>query len=143
MMRLAAMWYLLLIGRTGMRNGRGRLRVAVCLRSATGPRAGPNRVMHKKAGLCLLTALITRPGGLTFAKLKRQCALTGSNQSLDMKVLQDNGLVKGATGNWDNRPHTHTSITAKGQQQFLVALTVLEQVVQDAAKFRNTVPDPA
>lgn len=99
--------------------------------------------MHKKAGLCLLTALITRPGGLTFAKLKRQCALTGSNQSLDMKVLQDNGLVKGAPGNWDNRPHTHTSITAKGQQQFLVALTVLEQVVQDAAKFRNTVPDPA
>lgn len=55
---------------------------------------GPNRVMHKKAGLCLLTALITRPGGQTFAKLKRQCALTDSKQSRDMKVLQDNGLVR-------------------------------------------------
>ena len=107
---------------------------------------GLDRVMHEKARLSLLTALITHPKGLSFAELKRQCGLTDGNLSRHMKVLQDSGLVDVVKGYEDNRPHTHTQITAKGQQQFLDYLAVLEQVVRDAAKSGLTgdaLPDPA
>lgn len=93
---------------------------------------GLDRVMHEKARLSLLTALITHPKGLSFTELKQHCGLTDGNLSRHMKVLQDSGLVAVVKGYEDNRPHTAVTITPAGQQQFLDYLSVLEQVLRDA-----------
>ena len=94
---------------------------------------GLDRVMHEKARLSLLTALITHPKGLSFTELKQHCGLTDGNLSRHMKVLQESGLVAVVKGYEDNRPHTAVTITPAGQQQFLEYLSVLEQVLRDAA----------
>ncbi|WP_426033937.1 transcriptional regulator [Cypionkella sp. TWP1-2-1b2] len=94
---------------------------------------GLDRVMHEKARLSLLTALITHPKGLSFTELKQHCGLTDGNLSRHMKVLQDAGLVAAVKGYDDNRPLTTVTITPAGQQQFLEYLSVLEQVLRDAA----------
>lgn len=101
---------------------------------------GLDRVMHEKARLSLLTALITHPKGLSFTKLKQQCGLTDGNLSRHMKVLQDGGLVAVVKGYEDNRPLTTVTITPTGQQQFLEYLSVLEQVLRDAAPLTASLP---
>lgn len=103
---------------------------------------GLDRVMHEKARLSILTALMTHPKGLSFADLKRQCGLTDGNLSRHMKVLQDASLVDVVKGYEDNRPHTHSRITTAGQNQFLDYLAVLEQVVRDAAAAGDAARDP-
>lgn len=102
---------------------------------------GLDRVMHEKARLSLLTALITHPKGLSFTELKQHCGLTDGNLSRHMKVLQESGLVAVIKGYEENRPHTAVSITARGQQQFLDYLGVLEQVLRDAAPLASPLPD--
>lgn len=102
---------------------------------------GLDRVMHEKARLSLLTALITHPNGLSFTELKQHCGLTDGNLSRHMKVLQDGGLVAVVKGYEDNRPHTAVTITASGQRQFLDYLSVLERVLRDAAALPTTLPN--
>lgn len=101
---------------------------------------GLDRVMHEKARLSLLTALITHPAGLSFTALKQHCGLTDGNLSRHMKVLQDGGLVAVVKGYEDNRPHTAVTITPAGQRQFLDYLGVLEQVLRDAAPTAAALP---
>ncbi|OYZ91393.1 MAG: transcriptional regulator [Rhizobiales bacterium 17-65-6] len=98
-------------------------------------------MMHERARLSLLTALITHPTGLSFTELKQHCGLTDGNLSRHMKVLQDGGLVAVVKGYQDNRPHTTVTITGSGQQQFLDYLSVLEQVLRDAAALTAPLPD--
>lgn len=94
---------------------------------------GLDRTIHEKARLSILTSLISHPGGLAFADLKRLCGLTDGNLSRHMKVLQDAGLVHVEKGYENNRPHTVCQITPAGQAKFLDYVSVLEQVVRDAA----------
>lgn len=94
---------------------------------------GLDRVIHEKARLGLLTSLVTHPEGLAFADLKHLCGLTDGNLSRHLQVLQEAGLVEIVKGYEGNRPHTHCHLTAIGRQRFLDYLSVLEQVVRDAA----------
>ena len=94
---------------------------------------GLDRVMHEKARLGVLTSLIAHPKGLAFADLKHLCDLTDGNLSRHLQVLQDAGLVSVRKGYEGNRPHTKCKLTAAGRKKFLEYLTVLEQVVRDAA----------
>ena len=94
---------------------------------------GLDRVIHEKARLGVLTSLIAHPKGLIFADLKRLCGLTDGNLSRHLQVLQDAGLVDIVKGYEQNRPQTICKITANGRRRFLSYLTVLEQVVRDAA----------
>jgi DNA-binding MarR family transcriptional regulator len=95
---------------------------------------GLDRVIHEKARLGVLTSLIAHPEGLAFADLKQLCGLTDGNLSRHLQVLQDAGLVKISKGYEGNRPHTSCRLTASGRRRFLDYLTVLEQVVRDAAE---------
>jgi DNA-binding HxlR family transcriptional regulator len=95
---------------------------------------GLDRVIHEKARLGLLTSLMTHPKGLSFADLKQLCALTDGNLSRHLQVLQEAGLVEVIKGYEGNRPHTTCRLTKSGRKRFLDYLTVLEQLVRDAAK---------
>jgi DNA-binding HxlR family transcriptional regulator len=95
---------------------------------------GLDRVIHEKARLGLLTSLMAHPKGLAFADLKKLCGLTDGNLSRHLQVLQEAGLVDVTKGYEGNRPHTSCKLTKAGRKRFLDYLTVLEQLVRDAAK---------
>ncbi|SEP96553.1 transcriptional regulator, ArsR family [Faunimonas pinastri] len=95
---------------------------------------GLDRVIHEKARLGVLTSLIGHPKGLAFADLKQLCGLTDGNLSRHLQVLQEAGLVDIIKGYEGNRPHTSCKLTAEGRRRFVEYLSVLEQVVRDAAK---------
>lgn len=94
---------------------------------------GLDRVIHEKARLGVLTSLTAHPKGLAFADLKQLCGLTDGNLSRHLQVLQEAGLVEIIKGYEGNRPHTTCRLTAAGRKRFLDYLSVLEQVVRDAA----------
>jgi DNA-binding MarR family transcriptional regulator len=104
---------------------------------------GLDRVIHEKARLGVLTSLIAHPKGLIFADLKRLCGLTDGNLSRHLQVLQEAGLVEILKGYEQNRPQTICRITPSGRRRFLNYLSVLEQVVRDAADAAAFVGDPA
>lgn len=94
---------------------------------------GLDRVIHEKARLGILTSLIAHPKGLVFGDLKELCGLTDGNLSRHLQVLLDAGLVDILKQFDRNRPQTVCRITRAGRTRYLDYLTVLEQVVRDAA----------
>ena len=94
---------------------------------------GLDRVIHEKARLGVLTSLVAHPKGLVFGDLKQMCGLTDGNLSRHLQVLEEAGLVDIEKGYDRNRPKTVVRITAQGRTRYLDYLTVLEQVVSDAA----------
>ncbi|MEP3629063.1 MAG: transcriptional regulator [Hyphomicrobiales bacterium] len=94
---------------------------------------GLDRILHEKARLGMLTSLIAHPNGLTFGELKQLCDLTDGNLSRHLKTLQDANIVEVIKGYDRNRPLTNCRLTNEGRKRFLDYVTVLEQVVRDAA----------
>jgi DNA-binding MarR family transcriptional regulator len=99
---------------------------------------GLDRVLHEKARLGILTALLTRPAGLVFVDLRELCALTDGNLSRHIQVLQESGLVEVWKGSDGSRPQTLVRLTRGGRAQFVAYLDELERVIRDA----RTAPDP-
>lgn len=101
---------------------------------------GLDRVIHEKARLGVLTSLVAHPKGLAFADLKILCGLTDGNLSRHLHVLEEAGLIEIAKRFEHNRPLTICRLTRSGRTRYLQYLTVLEQVVRDAAEAAK--PDP-
>lgn len=95
--------------------------------------AGLERVMHEKARLGIMTSLVAHPEGLLFTDLKELCALTDGNLNRHLKVLQEDGLVEVWKGTSHKRPQTLYRVTVGGRERFLEYVSVLEQVITDAA----------
>jgi DNA-binding MarR family transcriptional regulator len=102
---------------------------------------GLDRVIHERARLGVLTSLVTNPKGLTFNDLKQLCGLTDGNLSRHLQVLEKEKMVEIVKGHEKNRPQTWCRITASGRKRYVEYLTILEQVVRDAAK--ETKEEPA
>jgi DNA-binding MarR family transcriptional regulator len=99
---------------------------------------GLDPVLHSKARVGILTALVTHPQGLSFNDLARLCSLTDGNLSrhLDTLVKAEGGkaaLVKITKGFQNRRPLTTVALTAQGRKRFREYLSQLEQVLRDAA----------
>jgi DNA-binding MarR family transcriptional regulator len=94
---------------------------------------GLDRVIHERARLGVLTSLVAHPKGLAFADLRRMCQLTDGNLSRHLQVLTEAGFVEVSKSFEQNRPQTFCRITAEGRARYLDYLSVLEQVVRDAA----------
>ena len=94
---------------------------------------GLDRLIHEHARLSVLTALITNGAGLAFNDLKRMCNLTDGNLSRHLQVLEEAGLITIFKGIEGNRSLTLCRITADGRKKYIEYLSVLEQVVTDAA----------
>ncbi len=94
--------------------------------------AGLDRVIHERARLSVLNALVTHPRGLSFSIIRELCDLTDGNLSRHLQVLSEAGLVKLSKGAESNRPQTLCRITVQGRRRYLDYLAVLEQIVRDA-----------
>jgi len=94
---------------------------------------GLDRVLHEKARLGILTALLNRPEGLRFTELKALCSLTDGNLSRHIQVLLDGGLIQVWKGKEDGRPQTLVRLSKQGRRQFIAYLGELERVIQDAS----------
>ncbi|MCE9561402.1 MAG: transcriptional regulator [Planctomycetes bacterium] len=94
---------------------------------------GLDRVLHEKARLGILTALVTHREGLSFGDLSRLCALTDGNLSRHLDVLAEEGLVQIAKAFVGRRPQTSCKLTVVGRKRFREYLGQLEQVLRDAA----------
>lgn len=99
---------------------------------------GLDRVIHERARLSVLTSLMTHPSGLSFVELKQLCALTDGNLARHLQVLEEDGMVRLIKQEADvRRAQTNARITASGRKRYLEYLTVLEQVVRDAASIAH------
>lgn len=94
---------------------------------------GLDRVIHERARLSVLTSLVTHPGGLPFVELKQLCALTDGNLARHLQVLEEDGMIRITKGEEGGRAQTTARITAPGRRRYLEYLSILEQVVRDAA----------
>ena len=102
---------------------------------------GLDRVIHEKARLGVLTSLVAHPKGLAFGDLKTLCGLTDGNLSRHLHVLEEAALIEITKRFEHNRPLTVCRLTRTGRTRYLQYLTVLEQVVRDAAEAAK--PEPA
>jgi len=99
--------------------------------------AGLERVIHEKARLGILTALVTERGGVAFNDLKVLCDLTDGNLSRHLKTLVDAELVVAEREEDDGRPQSIYRLTRAGRERFLGYLAELDRVVADAAPARS------
>lgn len=93
---------------------------------------GLDRIMHERARLGVLTALLANPKGLPFAMIKKLCGLTDGNLSRHLEVLEAAKLIE-ITKTAEVRPQSLCRITAEGRRRFLGYLEELERVLLDAA----------
>lgn len=101
------------------------------------------RALHEKARLGIMTALVTRPAGVTFNDLKRLCALTDGNLSRHLNVLREAGLVAILKGRDNRRPQTLCRVTPEGRKRFVGYLDELGRVVRDARPKALRAPERA
>src|SRR3954451_14383642 len=94
---------------------------------------GLDRLIHEHARLSVLTALITNGSGLGFNDLKPMCNLTDGNLSRHLQVLEEAALITIFKGIEGNLSLTLCRITTDGRKKYIEYLSVLEQVVLDAA----------
>jgi DNA-binding MarR family transcriptional regulator len=92
---------------------------------------GLDRIMHERARLGVLTALLAHPKGLPFAAVRKLCGLTDGNLARHLEVLEAAKLIE-ITKTAEARPQSLCRITAEGRRRFLGYLTVLERVLLDA-----------
>jgi len=95
---------------------------------------GLDRVLHEKARLGILTALLNRPEGLRFTELKELCALTDGNLSRHIQVLLEGGLIQVWKGKEEGRSQTLVRLSKAGRKQFVAYLGELERVIEDARR---------
>ena len=95
---------------------------------------GLDRVIHERARLSVLTSLMTHPNGLSFVELKQLCGLTDGNLARHLQVLEEENMIRLTKEDADEgRALTTARVTASGRKRYLEYLTILEQVVRDAA----------
>jgi DNA-binding MarR family transcriptional regulator len=99
---------------------------------------GLDRLIHERARLSVLTSLVTHSRGLLFGDLKQLCALTDGNLNRHLQVLEEAKLIAITKGVQNNRPQTFCRITALGRKRYVEYLSVLEQVLLDAATAVST-----
>lgn len=104
---------------------------------------GLDRVIHERARLSILASLLAHPKGLAFGELLELCDLTDGNLSRHLQLLQSERLVAVSRQVGPGRPQTTCRLTTLGRKRLLEYLTVLEQVLLDAADALATAADPA
>ena len=66
-------------------------------------------------------------------ELKQLCALTDGNLARHLQVLEEDKMIQIRKEEDRGRAQTTVRITASGRKRYIEYLTILEQVVRDAA----------
>lgn len=94
---------------------------------------GLDRVIHERARLGIMTALMSRAEGLVFGELKELCSLTDGNLSRHLQTLQEASLIEVWKGQRDNYPQTLVRLSDAGRQKFASYLSELQKVLEQVA----------
>ncbi len=94
---------------------------------------GLDRVIHERARLGIMTALMSRAEGLVFGELKELCTLTDGNLSRHLQTLQEAALIEVWKGQRDNYPQTLVRLSDSGRQKFSAYLSELQKVLEQVA----------
>ena len=105
---------------------------------ARSPHAYPglDRVLHEKARLGIVVALLGRQDGVLFPELKELCELTDGNLSRHLSMLHENGIVEIWKKQEGGRSSTLVRLSKAGREQLLTYLDELESVLRDARESR-------
>lgn len=93
---------------------------------------GLDRVLHEKARLGILIALLNRKEGVPFLELRTLCELTDGNLARHLQVLQESEVVEIEKTSDGARPRTVVRLSKTGRKQFLAYLEELDRVLKDA-----------
>jgi DNA-binding MarR family transcriptional regulator len=91
-----------------------------------------DRVLHEKARLGLLTALLPHHDGLSFSELKQLCHLTDGNLARHLEKLEEADLIEIHKSHTGPRPKTTVILTTPGRTKFRDYLNELEAIVSRA-----------
>ncbi|MBI2930285.1 MAG: transcriptional regulator [Planctomycetes bacterium] len=89
-----------------------------------------DRVIHERARLAIMSALVAADGESSFVKLKEIVGLTDGNLSVHLRILEEAGYVVIKKSFIARRPHTAARLTPAGRKAFRVYVDVLEKVVR-------------
>lgn len=117
---------------------RDRSRKASAAERARHDYVGLDRVLHEKARLGILVALLNRRDGVSFLELRSLCELTDGNLARHLQVLHESDVVEIEKTQEGARPKTVVRLTKTGRKQFLAYLEELERVLQDARAAAQT-----
>jgi len=90
------------------------------------------KLFHEPKRLAITSALCSAEQGLVFNELKTLCDLTDGNLNRHVKALEDAGAVKVIKTAGGRRSVTRIHLTEQGREHFLVYLSALENVLQQA-----------
>lgn len=93
---------------------------------------GLDRVLHERARLSILTALMTAEKGRSFADLKGLCELTDGNLGRHLEILREAKLVSVTRRGRGRTAESTAKLTAGGRRAFVEYLGELERVLRDA-----------
>jgi len=100
--------------------------------------SGLDRLFHERARLGIVTSLAGHGDGLSFAELKRLCALTDGNLNRHLGTLEDAGFVAIAKRQAGQRPLTMCMLTPLGRERFIAYLGSLEAALRAGARAAGT-----
>jgi len=89
-----------------------------------------DRVIHERARLAIMSALLAAGGEGTFVELKSVVGLTDGNLSVHLRILGEAAYVSIVKSFVDRRPNTQVKVTAAGRRAFTTYLSVLEKIVK-------------
>jgi len=89
-----------------------------------------DRVIHERARLAIVSALVASSGGATFQELRAAAGLTDGNFSVHLRILEEAGYTAIEKSFVDRRPRTNVRLTSAGRRAFKSYLAVLEGIVK-------------
>jgi DNA-binding MarR family transcriptional regulator len=93
-----------------------------------------DRVIHERARLAVMSALVAAGGESSFVELKDVVGLTDGNLSVHLRILEEARYVSLVKSFVDRRPNTQVRLTAAGRRAFTTYLGVLEKIVKRGSR---------
>jgi DNA-binding MarR family transcriptional regulator len=88
-----------------------------------------NKLVHEQSRLKILTMLATEKGAVPFTSIRDGLSMTGGNLSVQLKTLEEAGLISTEKYFVDNKPRTDVSITKDGRDALMEYLEELESLL--------------
>jgi DNA-binding MarR family transcriptional regulator len=90
-----------------------------------------NKLIHEQSRLKILTLLATGKEAVPFTTIRDNLAMTGGNLSVQLKTLEEAGLVATEKYFSANKPRTDVTITQSGRDALMEYLEELESLLAE------------
>lgn len=102
---------------------------------------GLDKLIHEKARLMILTYLCSSDSlGTGFTELRDSLGMSAGNLSIQLKTLEEAGLVSIEKSFKANKPNTAVRLSIEGRKALDAYLTELETILATAREARREAP---